>query len=349
MINRVIVVTGANSGIGLALCERLLSQDAETLQLCLACRNLQRAEAARSALLTSHPTARVDLLHLDTSSISSVISAAQEIRLRYNQLDYLYLNAGIMPNPQFDVEAFFKGLFSSKIITMFATGEGILTQRDDITLDGMQEVFATNLFGHFLLVRELESLLCLTDQTSQLIWTSSSNAHRSAFNLEDLQHQRGTQPYSSSKYASDLLSLALNTHYNKQGLYSSVICPGFVMTNLTYNILPSFPAFLWTLLMPIFWLIRLFTNTFTLTPYNGAEALFWLFKQKPESLDPYAKYHSLTSGLGMNYTQPRKMDIDLETSESLYQKLLQLECEVRKQLEERQREGRRHPAGSESS
>lgn len=65
-------------------------------------------------------------------------------------------------------------------------------------------------------IRELEPVLCHASQTSQLIWTSSSNAHRSAFNLEDIQHQGGTQPYSSSKYASDLLSLALNTHYNKQ-------------------------------------------------------------------------------------------------------------------------------------
>ncbi|XP_049910055.1 3-keto-steroid reductase isoform X1 [Epinephelus moara] len=337
-MNKVVLVTGANSGIGLALCERLLSEDTEGLQLCLACRNMRRAQAARSALLTSHPTAQVALLQMDTSSISSVLSAAQEVKLRYNRLDYLYLNAGIMPNPQFDVKAFFKGLFSSRIIAMFATGEGILTQEDCVTPDGMQEVFVTNLFGHFLLIRELEPVLCRAGATSQLIWTSSSNAHRSAFNLEDIQHQRGTQPYSSSKYASDLLSLALNTHYNKQGLYSSVICPGFVMTNLTYSILPSFPAFLWTLLMPVFWLIRIFTNTFTLTPYNGAEALFWLFKQKPESLDPQAKYHSLTSGLGNNYTQPRKMDIDLDTSDALYEKLLQLETEVRKKLKEKQKE-----------
>lgn len=337
-MNKVVLVTGANSGIGLALCERLLSEDTEGLQLCLACRNMQRAQAARSALLTSHPSAQVALLQMDTSSIASVLSAAQEVKLRYNRLDYLYLNAGIMPNPQFDVKAFFKGLFSSRIIAMFATGEGILTQEDCVTPDGMQEVFATNLFGHFLLIRELEPVLCRAGVTSQLIWTSSSNAHRSAFNLEDIQHQRGTQPYSSSKYASDLLSLALNTHYNKQGLYSSVICPGFVMTNLTYSILPSFPAFLWTLLMPVFWLIRIFTNTFTLTPYNGAEALFWLFKQKPESLDPQAKYHSLTSGLGNNYTQSRKMDIDLDTSDALYEKLLQLETEVRKKLKEKQKE-----------
>uniref|UniRef100_A0A672IEJ6 3-keto-steroid reductase/17-beta-hydroxysteroid dehydrogenase 7 n=2 Tax=Salarias fasciatus TaxID=181472 RepID=A0A672IEJ6_SALFA len=337
-MNLVVLVTGANSGIGLALCERLLSQGTRGLQLCLACRNMRRAEAARSVLLTSHPTAQVALLHLDTSSISSVVRAAQEVRLRYDRLDYLYLNAGIMPNPQFDVTAFFKGLFSSKIIPMLATGVGILTQKDGVTSDGLQEVFATNLFGHFLLIRELEPLLCHAGQTSQLIWTSSSNAHRSAFNLEDIQHQRGSQPYSSSKYASDLLSLALNTHYNKQGLYSSVTCPGFVMTSLTYNILPSFPAFVWTLLMPVFWLIRLVTNTFTLTPQNGSEALFWLFKQKPESLDPYAKYHSLTSGLGNNYTQPRKMDIDLETSESLYETLLQLESEVRKKLREQPQE-----------
>ncbi|RVE74026.1 hypothetical protein OJAV_G00037040 [Oryzias javanicus] len=328
----VVLVTGANSGIGLALCDRLLAEAADGLQLCLACRNMQRARAARLSLLASHPSAQVDLLQLDTSSISSVVSAAQEVKQKYEKLDYLYLNAGIMPNPKFDIKAFFRGLFSSKIITMFATGEGILTQWDGVTPDGLREVFATNLFGHFLLVRELEPVLCHPGETSQLIWTSSSNAHRSAFSLDDLQHQRGTQPYSSSKYASDLLSLALNTHYNKQGLYSSVICPGFVMTNLTYGILPTLPAFLWTLLLPIFWLIRVFTNTFTLTTHSGAEALLWLFKQRPQTLDPYAKYHSLTSGLGNNYTQPRKMDIDLETAELLYSKLLELESQIRSRV-----------------
>lgn len=38
---------------------------------------------------------------------------------------------------------------------MFATGVGFLTQKDSITPDGFQEVFATNLFGHFLLVSQL--------------------------------------------------------------------------------------------------------------------------------------------------------------------------------------------------
>ncbi|XP_012689612.1 3-keto-steroid reductase [Clupea harengus] len=329
-MRKVVLVTGANSGIGLALCERLLTQDSQ-LQLCLACRNMHRAEAAQHALLTSHPEAEVAVLNLDVGNIHSVLRAAQDVKLRYNRLDYIYLNAGIMPNPQLDFKAFFKGLFSSNVINMFATAEGILTQKDNITSDGLQEVFATNLFGHFLLVRELEPLLCQPDKASQVIWTSSSNAHRSAFSLEDLQHQKGTEPYSSSKYASDLLSVALNRKHNQQGVYSSVICPGLVMTNLTYGILPSF---FWTLIMPIMWLIRIFTNTFTLTPYNGAEALFWLFMQKPESLDPLVKYHSLTSGLGNNYTQPHKMDIDEDTSEALYEKLRDLEDKLRRKLAE---------------
>ncbi|XP_061636528.1 3-keto-steroid reductase/17-beta-hydroxysteroid dehydrogenase 7-like isoform X2 [Phyllopteryx taeniolatus] len=295
-MNKVVLVTGANSGIGLALCERLLSsQDAGGLHLCLACRNTRRAQAARAALLGVRPSAQITLLHIDTSSISSVLGAARELRLRFTRLDYVYLNAGIMPNPQFDFKAFFKGLFSSNIITMFSTGEGILTQKGGVTPDGLQEVFATNHFGHFLLIRELEPLLCQAGRTSQLIWTSSSNARRSAFSLEDVQHRRGREPYSSSKYASDLLSLALNTHYNKQ--------------------------------------IRVFTNTFTLTAYNGAEALFWIFLQKPERLDPRAKYQSLTSVLGHNYTQPQRMDVDLDTSEALYDELLQLEREIgRKQI-----------------
>ncbi|KAJ3599614.1 hypothetical protein NHX12_033570 [Muraenolepis orangiensis] len=228
-----------DSGIGLALCGRLLEED-PGLQLCLACRNMCRAQEARTALLASHPGAQVGLLQLDTSSITSVLNAAKEVKL-------------------------------SKVFNMLATGAGILTQRDGINADGMREVFATNLFGHFLLVRELETLLCQPGRTSQVIWTSSNNAQQSAFSLEDVQHQQGTQPYSSSKYATDLLSLALNTQLNKQ---------------------------------------------------------FWLFKQKPEALDPYSKYHSLTSGLGTNHIQPRKMDVDEEMSKALYEKLLELEDEA---------------------
>ncbi|XP_053325278.1 3-keto-steroid reductase/17-beta-hydroxysteroid dehydrogenase 7 isoform X1 [Spea bombifrons] len=327
-MRKVVVVTGANSGIGLALCERLLSKD-DQIRLCLACRNTQRAEAARMSLLSSHPSADVSIVQVDVGSLKSVVQGAEVLKERYGRIDYLYLNAGIMPNPRVSHKAFITGLFSGKAISMFATGEGLLTQEDKVTQDGLQEVFATNVFGHFILIKELEPLLCHMDSPSHVIWTSSSNARKGSFRLTDYQHTQGQEPYSSSKYATDLLSVALNKHYNKQGMYSSVVCPGLVMTNLTYGILPSF---FWTFIMPIMWLIRVFTNTFTLSPYNGAEALLWLFSRKPESLDLLAKHHSCTSGMGNNYVQSIKMDLDEESSDRFYEKLLDLENQVRKKI-----------------
>ncbi|XP_041064432.1 3-keto-steroid reductase isoform X1 [Carcharodon carcharias] len=322
---RVVLVTGANSGIGLALCERILSEDNQ-IHLCMACRNMQKAEAAKSELLLSHPGADISLLKIDVGNINSVIKAAKEIRQRYQHVDCLYLNAGIMPNPHFSLKAFLTSLLSRKVFIMFQTGQGLLTQEDWLTDDGLQQVFMTNVFGHFLLIRNLEPVLGQAGCASQVVWTSSRNARKSAFSLTDYQHSEGQESYSSSKYATDLLNVGLNKHYNSKGLFSSVVCPGLVLTNLTYGI---FPPFFWTLITPILWLIRLFINSFTLSPYNGTEALVWLFTQKPESLDPMMKYLSCTSVLGNNYIAPCKMDVDMETAEIFYQELLKLEGKMK--------------------
>uniref|UniRef100_G1T1C4 Discoidin domain receptor tyrosine kinase 2 n=1 Tax=Oryctolagus cuniculus TaxID=9986 RepID=G1T1C4_RABIT len=138
------------SGIGLALCKRLLTVD-DGLHLCLACRNMGKAKAARAALLASHSGAQVTMVQVDVGDLQSVFRAADELKQRFQRLDYVYLNAGIMPNPQLNVRALFSGLFSRKVIHMFSTAEGLLTQGDRLTADGLQEVFETNIFGHFIL------------------------------------------------------------------------------------------------------------------------------------------------------------------------------------------------------
>ncbi|XP_045312584.1 3-keto-steroid reductase/17-beta-hydroxysteroid dehydrogenase 7 isoform X3 [Leopardus geoffroyi] len=322
-MRKAVLVTGASSGVGLALCKRLLEEDHE-LHLCLACRNRSKAEAVREALLASRPLAEVSIVQVDVSDLQSVFRASRELKQRFQRLDYVYLNAGIMPNPQLNIKALFSGLFSRKVIHMFSTAEGLLTQEDQITADGLQEVFETNVFGHFILIQELAPLLCHSDSPSQLIWTSSRNARKSNFCLEDIQHSRGQEPYSSSKYAVDLLSVAVNRNFNSRGLYSSVVCPGTMVTNMTCGILPPF---VWTLLMPIIWLV-------------------WLFHQKPESLNPLTKYLSATTGFGSNYVMTQKypeeeilgnsiMDLDEDTAEKFYQNLLELEKHVRATIQKR--------------
>lgn len=69
------------SGVGLALCRRLLEED-DALHLCLACRSMSKAEAVRTSLLASHPTAEVSIVQVDVSSLPSVFQATKELKQR---------------------------------------------------------------------------------------------------------------------------------------------------------------------------------------------------------------------------------------------------------------------------
>lgn len=311
------------SGIGLALAERLITIYPK-IHLCLACRSKYKGQAAQKTLQALSPVASVSLLLVDLSSLTSIYSAAEELRSRFHHFDLVFLNAGIMPDTKVDWSYFCSNLFSSKCINMFATGVGLLEQRDETTLEGLRQIFVTNVFGHFVLVKEIQNLLGGSDANSQIIWTSSSNATKESFSLSDIQHRLGREAYSSSKYASDLVSYALNERLKDQGIYSHVICPGLVMTNLTYGILPWW---IWILLLPLLCLLRAIIPSMTLTPKVGCEALVWLTRQNPETLDPMTKFHSRWSVCGHHSVTKTKMDLDPDTARETYDRLLRLERE----------------------
>lgn len=73
------------------MAQRLVSEHrgGGALRVCLACRNLEKAESVRQSLLAKHPEVAVDLLQVDTSSPHSAIAAAQEIQKRSVQRAHL--------------------------------------------------------------------------------------------------------------------------------------------------------------------------------------------------------------------------------------------------------------------
>ena len=73
------------SGIGFALAQRLLAEgvgEKERVRVCLACRNMEKAEAARQSLMANSPGCEVDIVHVDVSSVASVKAACAEIERR---------------------------------------------------------------------------------------------------------------------------------------------------------------------------------------------------------------------------------------------------------------------------
>nr|XP_028682466.1 3-keto-steroid reductase-like [Macaca mulatta] len=88
---------------------------------------------------------------------------------------------------------FFFGILR-KVIHVFSIAEEPLTQDDKITADGLQEVFETNVFDHFILIEELEPLLCLL-----IILDTTCSAWKSHFRLENIQHSKGQEPESSPR------------------------------------------------------------------------------------------------------------------------------------------------------
>src|SRR4051794_37249334 len=76
---RAAVVTGANTGLGFHTARLLAGRGAQTV---LACRDLDRAEAAAARIRTAAPDAQLSIVRLDLASLASVRAAAATLRER---------------------------------------------------------------------------------------------------------------------------------------------------------------------------------------------------------------------------------------------------------------------------
>lgn len=196
---RVVVVTGATSGIGRATAEALGRRGARLL---LAVRSRERTEPVVAAIRSGGGEA--DSVELDLGELASVRRAASELLARAPRIDVLVNNAGL------------------------AGGRGT-------TRDGFEVTFGVNHLGPFLLTNLL--LPGLVGHPSRVV-NVSSKAHLNAAGV-DFAAQRvptrsrtGFPEYGVSKLCNVLFTRELARRYGDQGLHAYALHPGVIATRI---------------------------------------------------------------------------------------------------------------------
>ena len=203
---RVVVITGANSGVGY---ESAVAFAAKGARVVMASRSMEKLEQARQDLLKRVPKGKVDVMKLDLGSLKSVQSFADSFNASYERLDILMNNAGIMTPPY---------------------GK---------TSDGFELQFGTNHLGHFALTGWVLPKLLATPH-SRVATTSSSAYLMGRMHWDDLQSEKQykpTQAYAQSKLANVLFMRELQRQLEAvhAGTISVASQPGYARTNLQTN------------------------------------------------------------------------------------------------------------------
>jgi len=200
MSGKTVVITGANSGIGLATAIALAKQNAEVV---ITARDAGRGAAAIDTIKTQSGKS-AELVVFDLGDMSSVRKGAAEILERTERIDVLVNNAGI-----------------------------VLTERQE-TAVGLEKTFAVNHLGPFLLTQLLTERL--TESAPSRIVNVSSAAHKGAkrgLDFDDLQSKKsyaGMKVYSLSKLANLYFTAELSERLSGKGVIANSLHPGTVRT-----------------------------------------------------------------------------------------------------------------------
>jgi NAD(P)-dependent dehydrogenase (short-subunit alcohol dehydrogenase family) len=235
MTGKLCIVTGASSGIGRAAARELAHRGAG---LALVCRSPERGrETVAEVRRGARPGGEVTLFLADLAVQDEIRRVAGELLARYSRIDVLLNNAGVVN----------------------------LTRQT--TADGIEETFAVNHLGYYLLTRLL--LPRLRESAPSRIVNVASDAHHfvRAMNLDDLGFERGygwTKSYGQSKLANILFTYELARRLAGTGVTVNCLHPGMVATGLGSN-----HGLLSRLLLPLL-------RPFSRTPERGAETSIYL-------------------------------------------------------------------------
>lgn len=203
-MTKTVLITGANSGIGLETTRALAARGFRTLMLC---RNEAKAAAAVAEIHRTNPDAVLEVVPCDLSLQSSVRAAAVDVLGRTDRLDVLVNNAGVVAR------------------TMARTAED-----HDVML-------ATNQLGPFLLTELLRPLL-VTSAPARIV-NVASDAHRFAktVDLDHLDTPRSYgflsfRRYGETKLMNILWTRELARRLGDTGVTANAVHPGAVRSNL---------------------------------------------------------------------------------------------------------------------
>jgi retinol dehydrogenase 12 len=247
MSGKICLVTGATSGIGKETAVRLAMLGANVI---LVARTAARGEMAGEEIRRRVPLGRIEAVTADLSSLAEVRRLAEEVVARYDRLDVLVNNAGvIMPRRQ-------------------------------STADGLETTFATNHLGPFLLTNLLRRLL--ERSAPARIVTVSSAAHKQVRTISWDGLPRGApdghrQAYPVSKLLNILFTAELARRLTGTGVTANCLHPGFVRSDLGRDVTGVLGA-----------LVRLILP-FQPGPARGAETSVYL-ASSPEVTDVTGRY-----------------------------------------------------------
>ena len=143
---RIVVITGANSGIGKSAAFQFAG---EGYTVVMACRNLERSRPVLDSVKQASKNDAVHLMELDTSSFASIRTFSEQLRNRFPKLDILINNAAY-----FDHGAAYR-----------------------LSPDNIELTFATNVVGPFLLTMLLKEHLQESDDARVLNASSNITKH----------------------------------------------------------------------------------------------------------------------------------------------------------------------------
>ncbi len=202
---KTVVVTGATSGIGLAVCEGLVRAGCRVIGVG---RSAAAIDKALAALRAAVPEGDVHFVCADLLERAQVLRAADEIRSFLDEatggeLDALVNNVGCV-----------RGWYMT-------------------TPDGVEQQFALNHLAGFLLTHALMD--CLVCAHGLVLMTSSGSHRYFDINWDDVMFERRYRPlmaYKQSKLCNLLFAQALNDRYGRTGVRAAAVDPGLVNTDI---------------------------------------------------------------------------------------------------------------------